>query len=164
MIIDVIETINGGGPEFTVDLSVRSVSVTLGAPEPLWNAVPNRRFQKADNLQALSMGWSLPYCFSPAEKHAKIELEWDGPGGTYPIRELDGQTGSFQLPLPDEEIVVGVYIPYPLSDGDADTTKQIQLISFDADVSMVNVPDSFDGDTLRCKFWVKALHNLPLLA
>lgn len=157
-----IEYIYADCGDFTVDLSVNRVVVANNPNACFFNGTGNSGIDQNDNMIIQECGWTLPYCFRPAQDYAIAQFEWFGPNGAYSLGDVFSIGDYLVMPLEDAVLPVKLYLPYPTY-SDGDTEKCLRLISFSCDVNMINGPADLDQETLPIQMWFKIKHNLDIL-
>jgi len=159
-------------------------TVNLAAVDVLLNVVPAMQppflrpsvktspyFQPADGIRLLSCGLWLPYHFAISVVPVKVMLFW-----RYAIGIEVPLLGNFLdstlwVPMESYEYAIDKYAPFPM----VPATTKAGLVAYLMDpnlgaaddrlrISMQGVPAPLDGTTQSIRFWVKVMHNLPLVA
>ena len=159
-IIDILKL--QSDPEFTVDLSVNSVAITntVSTPWDFINFDGRKFFQPNDNLRLLSMWLRLPICFTLYDQPCQGQLIWHLLGDVLNVTEIDGETGKFYIPEPDQELGLDIFCNFlPYTPG---VSAAIALGAFATEISMIQVPAILDEEVLEWQMYLKVLHTLPL--
>lgn len=183
--IDVLTTGIDGGGEFTIDIAQDFVPLTPVAlsPHNMYADSGMSIFVDGDNFIILSVGYILPYQFVLApydETEAAFQM-------VVPEMQLNlqdsvtlntalclqfGSIGRMRIPFSDYELSCGIFIdvrnqvaPNPIVNPYRIQCTFPHLPGADTpNVSMINVPESLDGQTLRVPAFIKILHNKPIFA
>ena len=146
-------------PDFTVDNTQLFINETGVVNKPFQNAAGNDEFVQNDPILIKSIGIRFPACFTSYETITKLNFSWWDGATEFPITEIDGATGSINIPFPDVEIPLDIYALYPAA---AVANCQIVLSNWVIQVSMLNVPDAVNAETLNLDPVLKILHTIPM--
>jgi len=158
--------VDSSGLDFTVDNTVNEVIIT-GAAGPginygtfqSGNAV-GKFFVEQDPFLIISMGFRLPYCFPMSTSVGRLGLFWREP--TTPQTNSILELPSWNvLPQNDREFPFNQYIKWDsgLIPGKNVT---VAISQFEFKISMIGVPASLNGLTLRVYPYMLITHNFGL--
>ena len=116
---------------------------------------------KADNIQLLSYGMRLPWCFTVGSSNFTCELLWKQTNPvalTTAVTEVDG---NLVFPEPDYEFELNAFCQWRNTAWTGDRCSLV-VKTIAGNVSMVGVPTIFDTDTLYLYVFVKVRHTIQL--
>jgi hypothetical protein len=174
-IIDVLQVFEPACLQITVNTAVDFVvAVPASGFAELWATGARKYFKKGDNFQILSVGFSMPECFTlykdPNELYQLPSFEF------YPKGKVSNHyfsnvniPSSILMPLENFEMSVDTFFECEKSIDNLDPTNNLlkedfslMLTMYDWKISMLNVPAVYNGKIFYIVPFIKVLHNEKL--
>lgn len=178
-IIDIIFPIPSTSQRVVVNTGVEHVQTTMPigiTNEAFHNASSGTKFQKGDNFTILSAGYIFPEVFTV----------WKDINSTFPFLQLDlKMKGATSLkvfditplsivskcytPFENFELALDVFVDTRLQPNQSDPAdflnENFSFISYPQpiEISMKNVPATYNGKTYLVSQFFKILHNFPMI-
>lgn len=161
----IIETLIATTQTFTVDTGEFDVALsesTNGLYAYAIGSDAKKLFANNDNATILEIGVTLPYQFCGGSEPFSFGLTWSDQGDTSSetIGEWWLPQDSLSMDLRDSN-GQGLWTRNPRAGGSWITQSKLNARAIGR-VSMINAPESLNGQVLEAVVWVKVQHLLPL--
>lgn len=160
---EIMQPVGNNAYTFTVNNAIQTVPLVapISANPFFQDAGGASIFPNGDNINVLSFGIRLPFCFHFGDGTPSLLLNWMDPITHGQIVFQNPLNGLLFFPLADTDIELGFFERHPgVFNGNIALQINYQLLGVNID--MTGVPNSFNGQSISVYPWLKLLHTISL--